>query len=510
MTFCTWFTEALFHCVAREQRNAEAQRVTSNMIRTCDPDILILVGIGAGVRDKIKLCDVVISENIIYYEPAKLLEDGVERRDSIKQPDELVRRNIEDFLKSEYKRKWHNIFDSLQRQLSPNELPNPYFVLEPSCKFKIIATGEKILADGSLNQMNETVNTNIIAGETESWGFLTAARGGHKNWFVVRGISDFGDKESKDGKLKDQFHHSAANAASSITRTILDSEFVWKMIQVSNAEGQKRPRDQNKKPNAKKEITTPWSLGGQPIQLKNLCNTDFWCSLADNNLLRIAFVLPSGKFKGSIKQLPLVSDAMYLQEIAQDIVNLMHNTSCNVDIQTYFDIDLVNWEREEFHIRPELIKDSNLLLTGSGRVNLVTRLIYQDETFMNLRPGPTAPESAQLCGVPPDSYPESVYPDVGLLSVCQSPFNNRRIIMLCCGIQAVGTIGTQLLLHMYIRGGAKHLGNNSKDKNVPAKIVNFRAKTYNLPLWQPNDTIPPMQLLNVDIQPTIRGNGVLE
>lgn len=495
--------------VANDQRNAEAQHATSEMITICNPNILILVGIAAGVRGKTELGDVVISETIMYYEPAKLKKDGTERRGGINKPDESVLRVLRSFYKSDYTRRWHTIFDSLQRRLTRDELPEPPPMLKPSCQFKFIATGEKILADGSLKKLHDEIHDNIRAGETESWGFLTAAIKGRKSWFVIRGISDFGDMESKDGSLKDKYHHSAANAASSITRTFLESEFVWKMINASSAEIQKQPKVEIKTRIARKEVVSPWTLNGRAIQLKNLSNARFWVSLADkgNKLLRIIFVLPSGKFQGSIAQLPLVSDAMYLPEIAADIVYLMQKTSYRVEIQVLFDIDIVDWDGREYHLRTDLIKDSNLFLTATGDVNLATRLIYQK--FTNLCPGPETPGSPQLVGIS-KSYPEVIHPDLGLLSVCRSPLNDRRIIILCCGTLAVGTIGTQLLLQMYIRGKAKNLGNNNNDENVSVKIVDFPVKTYQLPLLQYNETVPKMQLLNVDIKSVLKGNGVLE
>ena len=217
-----------------KQGNAEAQTATSKMISGCKPELLILVGIAAGVRDKIKLADVVVSEAVIHYERAKLMVDKIDHRYEIRTPDNLVISTLQSFFKSNYKSNWHRIFDSLQRKLSTREMPDPPEYFSPECQFKYITTGEKILADGSLKKMAETENSNIRAGETEAWGFLTAANAYNKNWLVVRGISDFGDEESKDGKNKDQYHYCAANAAASFTRAFLESEFIGNLVRLND------------------------------------------------------------------------------------------------------------------------------------------------------------------------------------------------------------------------------------------------------------------------------------
>ena len=60
--------------------NEEAAVATTRVIQRWQPEHVLMVGIAGGVPGKVALGDVVVTDSIYYYEPAKLTPRGEERR----------------------------------------------------------------------------------------------------------------------------------------------------------------------------------------------------------------------------------------------------------------------------------------------------------------------------------------------------------------------------------------------------------------------------------------------
>jgi len=65
----------------------------------------------------------------------------------------------------------------------------------PSYKTGVILSGEKLLADGSLPQMQLDYSERVRVCEMEGSGFASACDEYSIPWLIFRGISDFGDPE---------------------------------------------------------------------------------------------------------------------------------------------------------------------------------------------------------------------------------------------------------------------------------------------------------------------------
>ena len=495
--------------VVGKQGNEMSKTVTRNLIESFNPDFVMLIGIAAGVKDEVSMGDVVVSESVYYYELAKVREDGTKRPEGHIEYTPSLPEDVETlFLRKNVLEDWHDAFHAAEGKLKSEGLLNPPHVLHPRLHKGMIASGEKTLADGSLKHMRDNIHGDIRAGEKEGWGFARAAKEANKAWIVIRGITDYGDGETKEGPDKDQYRHSAANAAATCALTFLKSGYSpptkeANYVFVSSEEHDKSLPETSK--------ISPWILFGKPIELSSLSKEDFWIKVADDGTktLKLRVILPSGKFKGSIGQLPLVSDGMFLPDVIASVADLLKESGIRLDVQTLFDIDVVRQQGKKFELRKDLLSECNLILSATGDINLATRLLLQHESFLNLRPGPKQPESEVICGVHKE-YPHVQHPDLGFLSVYRSPFNDKRIVILACGTLAIGTLGAQKLLHLYITGEAKNIGNNRHDITIAAKIVNFRRTEYPFPLIDSGSTIPPIELRNINVDELIDAMGVEE
>lgn len=257
------------------------------------------------------------------------------------------------------------------------------------------------------------------------------------------------------------------------------------------------------------EENSPWILLGNPIELTSLSNINFWTNVADTDTLKFRIILPSSKFKGGITQLPLISDSMFLPETIANIAHIIKEIDIRLDVLTSFDIDVVEQNGDEFKFQDNIFSDCNLILTATGDINLATRLLLQHKSLLNIKPGPANPDSPDINGI--DTFYDAInHLDLGLLSVFRSPFNDNRIVILACGTHAIGTIGAQKLLNLYITGKANRIGNNRRNKKIPAKIVNFEKAEYPFSLKNRDESKPQMELLNVNVSDLINSIGVEE
>jgi nucleoside phosphorylase len=204
-----------------EQGNSPAAAVATSLIKTLRPRLMILTGTAAGIRGLVKLGDVVPSGLVIDYEGAKLTPDGLKPRfDREKNKRRELMDQVALFDRSAKSGKWLRRFKEAQAILPAGQRPTSPFV--PASHVGYVASGEKLLSDGSLEEFQKTHEDRVRAGEKEGFGFAVAANKEGVPWLIVRGISDYGDPKSRDGKDKDKYHPSATNAAAAYIRAFLE------------------------------------------------------------------------------------------------------------------------------------------------------------------------------------------------------------------------------------------------------------------------------------------------
>ena len=207
--------------------NSSTAVTTTYFIEKFSPKICFLVGIAAGVRDKIKIGEVILSNKIAAYEMAAIIR---QQNRKVKHAPEIDIQKVSFPVKQDLV----NYHGDKDRLIKSFELYKGTFPLAPRGKkqefkkhvaneidFKIstIASGEKLLRDPSiLEDLRDTVDRKIEGGDMESAGFYTACYQASQNWLVVRGISDFGDDLKSD-----DFHKFASLSAVTVLRDFIEN-----------------------------------------------------------------------------------------------------------------------------------------------------------------------------------------------------------------------------------------------------------------------------------------------
>jgi nucleoside phosphorylase len=179
--------------------------------RYCDPAIVVLVGIAGGVHPAIRLGDVVVVQEVIYYDMRKETSAGTFRRGHARPIPVAVRHAINDFFSSNGEPYRTSVVDPRGVARPCSVLPGP------------IGSGEAVVADADseIRRYIAGFNDKTLAVETEAGGlaeaFYEMADGpASSGWLAVRGISDHADAEKND-----EYHEIAAWHAAVILLRLL-------------------------------------------------------------------------------------------------------------------------------------------------------------------------------------------------------------------------------------------------------------------------------------------------
>ncbi|UQA56906.1 5'-methylthioadenosine/S-adenosylhomocysteine nucleosidase [Polyangium aurulentum] len=211
--------QVVLACVAGSG-NTGIAALTSELIRTWSPKRMLLVGIAAGMREKVKIGEVVMAERVVAYEPAALVVDEGGIREEQRRPEILTVPNtmlqdVAAYLVDEARIGTFCAEIGAAFPHAPRGQKKAWKDVAggPVVKKDVtIASGEKLLRDPEkLREVRAQIHGKVEAGDMEAWGFAKACTQQNVPWLVIRGISDFGD-DSKD----DRFHDLAARAAAAV------------------------------------------------------------------------------------------------------------------------------------------------------------------------------------------------------------------------------------------------------------------------------------------------------
>lgn len=236
----------------------------------------------------------------------------------------------------------------------------------------------------------------------------------------------------------------------------------------------------------------------QDFELDSIASPGFWQSVSAEDTQRtpLAVVLPSGCAEEShAGHLALVSDSLYVPEIVIGIDRLSRSAGLEgADVVSMLDIDfkdvlLTVQEPADGVPMPDpssgpSVLDRNLLVLGSARINLVSKLLLEKcESFERFGAGFMPPYDH--CVVFSGNKVQMVDQDVGVMAVFENPWSRGalRCAMFCGGVFATGTMSANLLLSQYLRGEQKGNGTISQG---PLKIVSGRPRSYVTPLHRRN------------------------
>ncbi|MBO0804215.1 MAG: hypothetical protein J2P25_14215 [Nocardiopsaceae bacterium] len=199
------------------QADEPGQRPTAIAFgRLCEnyaPALVALVGIAGGIHPALRPGDVVVAQEVIYYEPRKVTPKATFRRGEARAVPGSVRRALNDFFSQNGGRASVGHPDGTTRECAV--LPGP------------IGSGEAVVAaaDSEIREYVRSVNDKVLALETEAGGLAeafheTADGSATSGWLVVRGISDLADV-GKD----DMYHEIASRHAAAVLLRMLPDLF---------------------------------------------------------------------------------------------------------------------------------------------------------------------------------------------------------------------------------------------------------------------------------------------
>jgi nucleoside phosphorylase len=206
--------------------NASASALASQLIERYRPTVFLLMGIAAGMRGKVRIGEVVLSERVVAYELAALAvgadgERRVEPRPEISRVSHGLQQDVLNY-RLEAKRLTER-FTCLQGEFpaaprGQKKVWQEHVASSVSWRSQVtLASGDKLLRDpGKLRELRRDLHGKVEVGEMEAAGLVEACRLRNVPWLVIRGISDFGDELKNDA-----FHGLASKAAAAVMADFL-------------------------------------------------------------------------------------------------------------------------------------------------------------------------------------------------------------------------------------------------------------------------------------------------
>ncbi|WP_224249771.1 5'-methylthioadenosine/S-adenosylhomocysteine nucleosidase family protein [Hyalangium gracile] len=216
--------DVVLTCLGRAG-NALSAAAVQDVITRYRPQLVLLMGIAAGMRGKVRIGEVVFSERVVAYEPAAVARtpeghSHVEPRPEIRTVSHRVQQDLVHYRPDEarLRERFEQRGGSFPLPSSGNEtLYQAHVASRLTVKLATVASGEKLLRDPDKLREFRALHGKTEVAEMEAAGLMEACERSGAPWLVIRGISDFGD-EFKD----DRFHEFASRAASVVMADFIE------------------------------------------------------------------------------------------------------------------------------------------------------------------------------------------------------------------------------------------------------------------------------------------------
>lgn len=192
-------------CAQNAAGNADASIFAERMIARWSPKAMFLMGICAGRRTKCKIGDVV-TPRVIANDMEGVIEAKTRlKRPKIYAPPHAMIQQLQNFRYDSVRNEWltelTTLTDPPQREGLTKKTFKESVNLKPDRHESAIYSADLLLRDADyLEDQAVSMHQQIRIGEMEAAGFSQAcnARTIPTPWFVVRGVSDFGDDTKGD------------------------------------------------------------------------------------------------------------------------------------------------------------------------------------------------------------------------------------------------------------------------------------------------------------------------
>ncbi|MCX8980859.1 purine phosphorylase [Citrobacter portucalensis] len=197
--------------------NVNASAITTSLLSEFKPKKVMMMGIAAGLRGKMALGEVIVSDRVVYYESAAAVEGGkLAPRPEILRPHMSTQQNLNTYLAASSL----SIRLGERAQIMGLEMPLSSQAGNVAVGLTVspatIASGELLIRDPALQESFRSLHDKAYVAEMEAYGVFDACEKQRVPALIVRGISDFGD-----GTKDDAFHSIASLAAAIITSDYL-------------------------------------------------------------------------------------------------------------------------------------------------------------------------------------------------------------------------------------------------------------------------------------------------
>lgn len=175
--------------------NVDAAVVVGGLLAKYKPRLLVMIGMAGGISSSVKLLDVAISREVIYYEPRKELEHGVSARLQALPVSSWMKRAVTHFLASHGapNATLRYVQAGVQHEFEMHDGP--------------IGTGEAIVASKTSRSrlLVQQANDKALIVETEAWGLHKAvlsleALHGKCHVLTIKGVADTADGTKDDSR----------------------------------------------------------------------------------------------------------------------------------------------------------------------------------------------------------------------------------------------------------------------------------------------------------------------
>ncbi len=219
----------VIHATSRAGNKIAAER-SEWLIETFSPQCLILAGISAGIKNKVKIGDVIWARNVVNGEMSVAEKDKQRPRPEILYMPEIMfemlhsLHGIQTAHSQLFKRKYNAKLEP-QKNLLEEDITNhvsyPPKVLDAS-----IYSSNTLLKDPkALASIRDNIDDQVKAAEMEAGGMVTTCTKKNIPWLVIRSVTDFGD-DFKD----DRFHKYASVSAACFLRRFLTHGLDWSCL----------------------------------------------------------------------------------------------------------------------------------------------------------------------------------------------------------------------------------------------------------------------------------------
>jgi nucleoside phosphorylase len=173
----------------------QAALETNDSLRRTKAPHTVLLGIAAGVPGEIGLGDVILPDQILYYESSKVIDDGELSAPKFKSTNQAVRRAA-------------SVFPGIASQ--------EWYVHVKADPELVLASGEKVVASEEFRRKIGAAHRKLTAIDMESYGVAAAAERRGSSLTVIKGIVDYADSSKND-----DYHEVAAQNSARLFRYLI-------------------------------------------------------------------------------------------------------------------------------------------------------------------------------------------------------------------------------------------------------------------------------------------------